>query len=131
LHLIFFENALLYPLGKERHLRLHIIAYFKQINSMFHHLVFFYLRKDLTPAERSLFESKLKGLEKLNLYHLHLLVGPIPSERPIVDSSYDYAEMFIFKSKAEHDAYQVDPIHVDFVQTCKPFWSSIKIYDFE
>ncbi|NBY43155.1 MAG: hypothetical protein EBQ49_07795 [Verrucomicrobia bacterium] len=39
--------------------------------------------------------------------------------------------MFIFKSKAEHDAYQVDPIHVDFVQSCKTFWSSVKIYDFE
>ncbi|NBX01090.1 Dabb family protein, partial [bacterium] len=50
---------------------------------------------------------------------------------PIIDSSYDFAEIFIFKNKADHDAYQVDPIHVDFVNSCKSYWSSVKIYDFE
>jgi len=98
---------------------------------MFHHLVFFYLRKDLTPAERTLFETKLRGLDKIKSISSCYIGHAVPSDRPIVDSSYDFAEMFIFKSKAEHDAYQVDPIHVDFVQSCKPFWSSVKIYDFE
>jgi hypothetical protein len=98
---------------------------------MFHHLVFFYLRKDLTPAERAQFETKLRGLDKIKSISSCYIGRPTPSERAIVDSSYDYAEMFIFKSKAEHDAYQVDPIHVDFVQSCKTFWSSVKIYDFE
>ena len=98
---------------------------------MFHHLVFFYLRKDLTSAERAQFETKLRGLDKIKSISSCYIGRPTPSDRPIVDTSYDYAEMFIFKSKAEHDAYQVDPIHVDFVQSCKAFWSSVKIYDFE
>lgn len=98
---------------------------------MFHHLVFFYLRKDLTPDERHQFESKLRGLENIKSVHSCYIGRPTESARAIVDSSYDFAEMFIFKSKAEHDAYQVDPIHLDFVASCKPFWSSVKVYDFE
>lgn len=108
-----------------------MLTLFKQFCPMFHHLVFFYLRKDLTPAERTQFETKLRGLDKIKSISSCYIGRPTVSDRPIVDSSYDFAEMFIFKSKAEHDAYQVDPIHVDFVQSCKPFWTAVKIYDFE
>jgi Stress responsive A/B Barrel Domain len=98
---------------------------------MFHHLVLFYLRKDLTASQRADFESKLRGLSQIKSIHSSYVGRPTVADRPIIDSSYDFAEIFIFKNKADHDAYQVDPIHVDFVNSCKSYWSSVKIYDFE
>jgi hypothetical protein len=32
---------------------------------------------------------------------------------------------------AAHDAYQVDPIHHEFINRCKTFWSRVQIYDAE
>ena len=51
--------------------------------------------------------------------------------RPIIDTSYDFAEFFVFKNHADHDAYQVDPIHQAFIADCKAYWDTVKIYDFE
>jgi len=98
---------------------------------MFHHVVFFYLRKDLTAAQRSEFETKLRGLSRIKSIASGYVGRPTVADRDIIDSSYDFAELFVFKNKADHDAYQVDPIHQDFVNSCKTYWSSVKIYDFE
>ena len=98
---------------------------------MFHHVVFFYLRKDLTAAQRSEFETKLRGLSRIKSIASSYAGRPTVADRDIIDSSYDFAELFVFKNKADHDAYQVDPIHQDFVNSCKTYWSSVKIYDFE
>ena len=97
---------------------------------MFHHVVFFYLKKDLTAAQRAEFEAKLRGLLKIKSIHSGY-VG-VPSQhavRPIIDTTYDFAEFFVFKSHADHDAYQVDPIHLAFVNSFKTFWTRVQIYD--
>ena len=98
---------------------------------MFHHLVFFYLRKDLSAAQRSDFETKLRGLARISSIVSCTIGRPAPIERAVVDSTYDFAAMIHFKDKAGHDAYQVDPLHQEFVASCKSYWSSVKIYDFE
>ncbi|MEI6598038.1 MAG: Dabb family protein, partial [bacterium] len=86
---------------------------------MFHHLVFFYLRKDLTAAQRSDFESKLRGLSRITSITSFTIGRPAPIERAVVDSTYDFAAMIHFKDKAGHDAYQIDQIHQDFIKDCK------------
>jgi hypothetical protein len=37
----------------------------------------------------------------------------------------------ICKDLAAHDAYQVDPIHLAFIGSCKQFWARVQIYDAE
>ena len=99
---------------------------------MFHHVVFFYLIKNLTAAQRAEFEAKLRGLLKIKTIASGYVGKPSThAVRPIIDTTYDFAEFFVFKSHADHDAYQVDPIHQDFIKDCKEYWESVKIYDFE
>ncbi|MEY2752036.1 MAG: hypothetical protein RLZZ550_2007, partial [Verrucomicrobiota bacterium] len=60
---------------------------------MFHHVVFFYLKKDITAAQRAEFETKLRGL--LAIKSIHSGYVGVPSKhavRPIIDTSYDFAE---------------------------------------
>ena len=35
----------------------------------------------------------------------------------------------LLKDVAAHDAYQVDPIHLAFVASCKALWTRVQIYD--
>ena len=37
----------------------------------------------------------------------------------------------VCKDIAAHDAYQIDPIHLAFVNTFKTFWNKVQIYDAE
>jgi len=97
------------------------------------HTVVFWLRKDLTPAEREVFLKE--GLESLRpLASVSALYVGTPAAippRPVVDASYDFTITALFKDIAAHDAYQVDPAHVAFVGRFKSTWTRVQIYDAE
>ena len=55
----------------------------------------------------------------------------IPSERAIVDSSFDVALIVSFTDAAALQAYLVHPLHVQLVnETLKPLVAKIRVYDF-
>lgn len=55
----------------------------------------------------------------------------IPSERPIVDSSFDVAMIISFTDTAAMQAYLSHPVHVKLVkETLKPLVDRIRVYDF-
>ena len=43
------------------------------------------------------------------------------SKRPVVEDSYDYAITVVLKDMEAHDHYQVDPIHLEFIDKCKDY----------
>lgn len=95
------------------------------------HTVVFWLRKDLTPAQREAFRKE--GLESLrsvpSVGALHIgSPAPIPP-RPVVDATYDFAITLMFADVAAHDAYQIHPVHKAFVERFKGDWTRVQIYD--
>ena len=95
------------------------------------HTVVFWLRKDLTAAQRE--EFLKEGLESLrpiaSVSALHVgSPAPIPP-RPVVDASYDFAISVMFTDVAAHNSYQVDPLHTAFVARFKTYWERVQIYD--
>lgn len=95
------------------------------------HTVFFWLRKDLTPAERNLFESEVRRLVEISYLERGDVGTPAPTEkRPVTDHSFDYAISLHFKSMEEHDFYQTKcPEHERFVSACKSLWERVVVYD--
>ncbi len=97
------------------------------------HTVIFYLRSDLTDAQK--LEFRNEGLESLrpipSVQQLYV-GGPasIPP-RPVVDLSFTYAVTAVFADIAGHNAYQVDPVHKAFVERFKSYWAKVQIYDAE
>ena len=55
----------------------------------------------------------------------------LPSERPIVDSSFDVALIISFSDAAALQAYLTHPVHVELVEeTLRPLVDRIRVYDF-
>lgn len=96
------------------------------------HSVFFWLKPELTDAQRAEF---LRGLESLKgiaaIRQIYIGAPAATQKRPVIDDSYSYALTTIFDNLAGQDAYQVDPLHLAFVQNCKQFWNRVQIYDAE
>lgn len=94
------------------------------------HTVYFWLKPELTAQQQADF---IRGVSKLGAIKAvdQIYVGrPAPTEkRPIIDSSYSVALTVICKDVAAHDAYQVDPIHLEFIEGFKTFWHRVQIYD--
>lgn len=95
----------------------------------FVHCVYFWMRDDLSDADRATFEQGLETLKNLDSVTAGYVGTPPPGERDIVDDSFDYALVLAFADTAGHDAYQEHPDHETFRQQTVGFWRDIKIYD--
>jgi hypothetical protein len=94
------------------------------------HSVYFYLKPEASEAEKA--ELK-KGLETLKtIAEAEKVFVGIPAavpERPVLDKSYAAGLVVLFKGLQAHDAYQVHPIHKDFLAKHKHLWSRVQVYD--
>ena len=97
---------------------------------MFSHVVIFWT----DPANPEAVDQLLAGMAKYlkpipGVVHFH--AGKMaPSHRPVVDQSYQVALNLVFPDKAAESAYQVHPMHLDFVKFCSPLWKKVTVYDF-
>lgn len=95
----------------------------------FVHVVNFWLKKGLSAAEIKQFETGLQSLVAVESL-IYFNVGvPAETQRNTIDRSYSYCLLTVFKDQAGHDAYQVHPIHLKFVEGNKPLWEKVLIYD--
>ena len=96
------------------------------------HSVYFWLKPDLTPAQRAHFRAEVNKLSSVRTIE-KVYVGLPASivERTVTDRSFDIALTIVFRDGPAHDAYQVDPIHLAFVAKYKDFWTRVQIYDSE
>ncbi|HEY5367815.1 MAG TPA: Dabb family protein [Hanamia sp.] len=97
-------------------------------NGFIHH-VYFWLKN---PESHSDFEQLIDGLQKLSkvktIQQFHI-GKPAATRREVIDSTYSVSWLLVFEDKDGHDSYQVDPIHLKFVEECAPLWSRVVIYD--
>ena len=49
--------------------------------------------------------------------------------RPVNDLQFDVALHVVFESQAAHDAYQVAPLHQEFVNENKDTWKNVRVFD--
>jgi hypothetical protein len=99
---------------------------------MFVHNVYFWF-KDGTPE--SVREEMLAGIrDSLTKIHTgkHVWGGrPAMTPRDAVDNSYDVGLCVVFANRADHDSYQVDPVHLAFGDRFKAYWKRTRVYDFQ
>jgi Stress responsive A/B Barrel Domain len=98
---------------------------------MFVHVVNFWLTKGISDEERQQFVEGVKSLENIGTTTTFNVGTPAKTDRPVIDSSYDYCLLTIFNDIEGHDVYQVHPIHLKFIEECKHLWEKVLIYDSE
>jgi hypothetical protein len=98
---------------------------------MLSHVVIFWTdpaKPDATDALLAGAEEYLRDIPGVLSFHVGRMV---PSHRDVVDQSYQVALNLQFPGKAEEEAYQIHPRHVDFVEKVfKPNCVKARIFDF-
>ena len=96
------------------------------------HTVFFWLTPELTAEQRADFRRGVESLATIAATEKVYVGTPagVP-DRPIIDKTFAVGLTVICKDVAAHNAYQVDPIHLAFIERFKPYWSRVQIYDAE
>lgn len=95
------------------------------------HAVYFWLAEGLSNTEIAQFEAGVATLKHIHTVRTFELGKPASTDRPVIDRSYSYGLLTIFDNMEGHDIYQVDPIHLTFIENCKHLWTKVLIYDTE
>ncbi len=94
------------------------------------HTVYFWLREDLSEDDRRQFVDGIRSLDAAPSVKRSFIGGPAGTpSRGVVDNSFDYALILWFDDVAGHDAYQVDPIHLKFVEGNEDKWTKVVVRD--
>lgn len=94
------------------------------------HTVYFWLKPDLSDADRADFVRGAKQLADAPTV-LHCFVGAPAdtAERDVTDHSFDHSLHLLFADVAAQNAYQVDPVHLKFVEEQAHKFATVKVLD--
>ena len=96
----------------------------------FIHTVFFWMNEKVTEEQKADFaKNGLGELVKVPSIYKSYFGPAAMTPREVVDNSYDFALVCHFKNKEEQDKYQVDPIHLKFIEDYKDLWKKVQVYD--
>lgn len=101
----------------------------ESLGGSFIHHVFFWLKQPVTSEMREKFEKELKELVTVGTivnYHLGI---PAPTDRGVIDNTYSYSLLTIFRNKEDQDIYQTHPTHLKFIENCEELWERVVVYD--
>lgn len=96
------------------------------------HNVFFTLHQNTPENRQKLVDACRKYLTN-HPGEMYFSAGVLsePLNRPVNDREFDVGLHVIFRSMADHDAYQQDPRHLQFIEENKPNWKKVRVFDSE
>jgi hypothetical protein len=98
---------------------------------MHSHNVYFWLKEGLFGSDLLEFEKGLESLTKIPVVLSSYYGKPANTDRAVVDNTYSYGLLLIFKDTPDHNLYQADPIHLAFVEKNSAKWTRVQVYDVE
>ncbi len=99
---------------------------------MIRHSVYFWLIDTVTDEQKRQFEGGLRALFDIDVVQRGSYGKPAATpERPVTNNDYDYALFLEFASVEDHNTYQDHPDHDVFVDSFKPWFATVKVFDCE
>ena len=97
--------------------------------NIFVHHVYFWLKNPENREDKSKLLKGLKILSKVKTIKMFHIGIPADTNRDVIDTSYSLSWLLVFNNKQDQERYQTDPIHLNFVETCKDLWKKVVVYD--
>lgn len=100
-----------------------------ELEKLFIHHVFFWLKDPLNKEARDRFEKAAKELVTIETIIDHHIGVPAPTAREVIDSTYTYSVFTTYRNKEDQDIYQSHPKHLKFIEDCQDLWEKVVVYD--
>ncbi len=97
--------------------------------NLFIHHVYFWLKNPGSKEDYSKLLEGLQALSKVGTIKMSHIGRPADTNRDVIDRSYSVSWLLFFKNKEDQDKYQVDPIHLKFVEQYSYLWAKVTVYD--
>lgn len=97
-------------------------------NKFIHHVYFWLKNADSKEDHAKLLEGlhKLSKVQTIKTVHIG---QPADTNRDVIERGYAFSWFCLFDNGADQASYQVDPIHLKFVEDYSHLWSKVIVYD--
>lgn len=94
------------------------------------HMVYFELH-DASPAKIDALVAACKQYLDNHPGLIYFGAGRLNPDlaRPVNDRNFHVSLHTVFADRAAHDAYQVEPRHLKFIEENKPNWKTVRVFD--
>jgi hypothetical protein len=94
------------------------------------HMVYFEL-SDASPAKINELIASCKQYLNNHPGLDYFAVGRLNPDlaRPVNDRAFHVSLHTVFADRAAHDAYQIEPRHLKFIELNKPNWKNVRVFD--
>lgn len=94
------------------------------------HHVFFWLKNPDSKEDLAKLLAGIRGLARIETVRgIHVGMPASTEKREVVDNSFSASEILYFDDVAGQEAYQVHPLHQQFVAECSHLWRKVIVYD--
>jgi hypothetical protein len=99
------------------------------MENIFIHHVYFWLKNAGSAEDLGKLIAGLQKLSSVTTIKQFHIGKPAATSRGVIDTTYSISWLLFFDNKADQDSYQVDPIHLQFVEECSYLWEKVVVYD--
>jgi Stress responsive A/B Barrel Domain len=99
------------------------------LENIFIHHVYFWLKNPGSDSDLAELKRGLKKLSAAKIIRQFHIGRPADTDRDVIDHSYSLSWLLIFENAADQAAYQIDPMHLQFVEECSHLWRKVIVYD--
>jgi len=100
-----------------------------ELKGIFIHHVYFWLKNANSKEDRTQLIEGLKKLSKVKTIKQFHIGQPAATNRDVIERSYTLSWFLVFDNADDQESYQVDPIHLKFVEECSHLWSRVVVHD--
>jgi hypothetical protein len=96
---------------------------------MLAHHVFFYMAPDASAADKAALRAGIETLTHISPIRQWHIGVPAATDRPVIERGYAFSWLTFFDDMEGEAAYQIDPIHLQFIEQHRHLWTKVVIYD--
>ena len=97
--------------------------------NIFIHHVFFWLKNPDSKEDRAKLIEGLRKLSKVKVIRQFHIGRHAGTNRDVIERSYSISWFTVFDNLDDEESYQVDPIHLKFIEECKHLWNKVVVHD--
>ncbi len=95
----------------------------------FIHTAYFWFKAEATKAQIQDFKADSQGLAEIETVKFFHAGEPAPTDRPVIENSYDWAIVFHFNDLADQEFYQKAPLHLEMIEKHQSIWEKVMVTD--
>ena len=99
------------------------------LEDAFVHSAYFWFKEGTTAEEIDAFKASSERLREIETVRSFYAGPPADTDRPVIENSYDYAIVFLFKDLEAQEYYQQHPLHLELIEKHSEMWEKVMVTD--